>query len=758
MKHVPSELELWYETPAASWVEALPLGNGRIGAMVFGKPEQELIQLNEGTLWGGGPHDYTHPDASEVLAEIRRLIFEGKFAEAADLGNSKFMSRPLGQLPYQTLGNLQLDVEGASGFTEYRRSLDLDAAVCATTYLSNGVQFAREAFVSHPDQVLVIRLTADKPKSVGFKLTFDGPQQAAASAGPDAVAFEGIASAAEGIPGETKFCALARVIPSGGTLSPGSGSLSLTGADSATIVLSLATSYVNYRDVTGDARKAAQTRLDAAGKKHFETLLRNHTRDHQRLFRRVRFHLPTSAPERSTSERIADFSQGKDLGLAALYFQYGRYLLIACSRPGGQPATLQGLWNDSLTPPWGSKYTVNINTEMNYWPAETCGLTECCEPLFAMLHEVAETGNKTAKVHYNAGGWVLHHNTDGWRGSAPIDGASWGIWPTGGAWLCTHMWEHYRFTGDRTALARDYPVLKGAVEFFLETLVPLPTTGQLVTCPSTSPENSHHPGVGLCAGPTMDLFILRDLFDAFVGASEVLKQDAEMAEHVRETHSRLAAPQIGHLGQLQEWLEDWDADAPEIHHRHVSHLYGLFPSHQILPEDPTLFNAAKRSLELRGDAGTGWSLAWKINLWARLLDGDHCLSLIHRAIRPEGTDNEGGGVYPNLFDAHPPFQIDGNFGYASGIAEMLVQSHAGQVRLLPALPSAWAEGSILGLRARGGHVVDIEWADGALKTATVHIGWSGSAVVRYKDRTVEVEGAVGEPIVLEADQFEPAEA
>ncbi|WP_311932232.1 glycosyl hydrolase family 95 catalytic domain-containing protein [Microbispora sp. H11081] len=722
-----NDLALWYDESAGSeWLRALPIGNGRLGAMVFGNVDTERLQLNEDTIWAGGPYDQSNTRGAEALGQIRQLVFQNQWSQAQSLVDQNMLGNPSAQLAYQTVGNLRLTFGSSSGVSEYNRFLDLTTATTTVSYLQNGVRYKREVLASAPDQVIAIRLTADRGGSITFSATFDSPQRTTRSS-PDGttVALDGVSGDQRGLSGKVRFLALAKAIADGGTVSSSGGTLQVRGANSVTVLVSIGSSYVNYKDVGGDYQGIARGYLNAAGGRTYDDLRSRHVADYQRLFGRTTLDLGrTSAADQPTDVRIAQHGSTNDPQFSVLLFQFGRYLLISSSRPGTQPANLQGIWNDSLSPSWDSKYTLNANLPMNYWPADTTNLAECYEPVFRMINDLTVTGARTARVQYNAGGWVTHHNTDGWRGSSVVDGAFWGMWQTGGAWLATMIWDHYLFTGDVEFLRQNYPAMKGAAQFFLETLVQEPSLGYLVTNPSNSPELAHHSGVSVCAGPTMDNQILRDLFNGCAKASEVLGTDASFRTQVLAARDRLPPMKVGSRGNIQEWLYDWVET--EQNHRHISHLYGLHPSNQITRRGtPTLYNAARRTLELRGDDGTGWSLAWKINYWARMEEGDKARSLIGLLVR---TDR----LAPNMFDLHPPFQIDGNFGATSGIAEMLLQSHNGELHVLPALPSAWPSGKVQGLRGRGGYTVGATWSSGGNTEILVRFDRAGTVNVRNR--------------------------
>jgi len=753
-------LTLWYRQAAAQWTEALPVGNGRLGAMVFGGLDEERIQINEASLWGGSVHDYVNPDAHSRLARLRELIFAGRIAEAEKL-SAEMMGLPALLMPYQPFCDLHLAFGGGSAASNYRRSLSLDEAVAAVTYDSHGVGFRREVFVSHPDQILAIRLTADRPGKQNVTIRLDSPQPEATAeiVGQGKLRLTGQIqprdNPATSWSGSWKepglhYAAMATVHADKGTIAAENSSIQVRDADAVTILFSGATSFRTYKDIGDDALGKAELFLDRATTKSYGGLRARHVADHQEIFRRVDLKLGAdSKTGYPTDLRIAAAKTADDPSLAALYFQFGRYLLIASSRPGGQPANLQGLWNERLLPPWGSKWTTNINLQMNYWLAESGAMWETLHPLWDLIADLQEAGAQTARVHYRARGWVLHHNTDLWRATTPVDGP-WGQWPMGAVWLANQMWDHYRFSLDEQFLqSRAYPAMRGAVLFVLDSLVEAPPgstfAGKLVTNPSFSPENSYMLNgqkALLTYAATMDLELIAALFDSFSQASRQLNSDAEIRAAALKAMEQLPPLQIGSRGQLQEWIEDYPEAEPD--HRHVSHLWALYPGQAISPSrSPALAAAARQSLELRGDAGTGWSKAWKIALWARLLEGDHAHLLLQSLL--------ADSTLPNMFDTHPPFQIDGNFGAAAAIGEMLLQSDEGEVYLLPALPKAWSEGYVRGLRARGDLAVDIEWKGGRLTAAKLRSNRTRRVLVRAGDQSVELNLTGGRQIQLTGD-------
>ena len=755
---VAQQHRLWYNQPAQTWTQALPIGNGVMGGMVFGTPAVEHIQINEETIWAGQPNNVVNPNAKKALPEVRQLIFEGKYKEAQDLANAQVMPQAAGKnmgMPFQPFGDLYIAMPGHADYQNYERWLDLDNAKSVVKYEVDGVQYKRETIAPlGGHKVIVIHLTASEKGKITFTANMTSPHEnVLVNMDGNETTLLGVSSKHEGLKGKVRFMGRMAVQTKGGKVSGSNGNISVVGADEATLYLTVGTNVKSYKDITGDEVTQSKERLTGAMTLGYEALKDLHEKTYKKYYDRVKLDLGEDAfANVPMTKRIEQFGSVTDNYLVATYFQFGRYLLISSSQPDNMnPANLQGLWNDKMFPSWDSKYTTNINLEMNYWPSEVTNLTELNEPLFKLIREIYEQGKETARDMYGVEGWVLHHNTDQWRITGPVDRAQTGLWPMGSAWLCRHLWEHYLYTGDKDFLRQYYPIMLDAARFYTQTLQKHPTKGWLVVCPGESPE---HGGKGrptpLDAGVTMDNQLVTELYTNVLEAAKILDNldhldDLELLEIIKAQLSQLPPMQIGRWGQLQEWLDD--LDDPKDDHRHFSHLYGLYPSNQISPvRTPDLWNAARKSLEARGDVSTGWSMGWKVCSWARLLDGEHAYKLIKDQLTLTadtflifGTVKQRGGTYPNMFDAHPPFQIDGNFGCTAGIAEMLMQSYDGYIHLLPALPKAWKDGSVKGLVARGGFVIDMDWKEGKLTKAVIHSKSGGVCRIKY-DNTLKTKG------------------
>lgn len=727
--------KLWYDKPAKQWVEALPVGNGRLASMVFGDPSQEKLQLNEATFWSGGPCRNDNPDGPKVLDSIRYYLFNGNYKRAQILADKGLTAKTLHGSAFQNIGDLILNFKNNNDFKNYYRELDIEKAITTTTFIANGINFKREVLASIPDNVIVIKLSSDKKNALNFTANFNSELKKNSKAiDSKTLQMDGLSSTLDGVQGQVKFNAIAKILNKGGKTEVSENGISVSNANEVTILISIATNFTDYKTLNTDEVSKSKKYIEASEQKSFNTLLKNHLVSYQKYFKRVDLDLGTSdASKNPTDVRIKNFANSYDPELVALYYQFGRYLLISSSQPGGQPANLQGIWNNSNKPAWDSKYTININTEMNYWPAEKTNLSEMHEPLIQMVKDLSESGKETAKVMYNSRGWVAHHNTDIWRITGVVDFANAGMWPMGGAWLSQHLWEKYLYTGDKNYLKSIYPILKSATQFYEDFLIEEPTHQWLVVSPSMSPENipNGHQGSALASGNMMDNQLMFDLFTKTKKVAEILNLDSDKIQIWDKIISKLPPMKIGKYGQLQEWAGD--LDNPKDNHRHVSHLYGLFPSNQINPfTTPELLDASKTVLLHRGDVSTGWSMGWKVNLWAKLLDGNHANKLIKdqlTLVEKDGWGNKGG-MYPNLFDAHPPFQIDGNFGCTSGITEMLLQTQNGFIDILPALPDEWKNGKISGLKTYGNFEVSIVWENNKAKEIIIKSNLGGNCRIR----------------------------